>query len=73
MDSGANKTAVEVIIMMLVLINLVLNAEHRYDFGKMNVGLLKQTLMVGFSGILDAGQVEDQKMLKEKLLDGKEL
>ena len=41
MDSGANKTAVEVVIMMLVLINLVLNAEHRYDFGKMNVGLMK--------------------------------
>ena len=73
MDSGANKTAVEVVIMMLVLINLVLNAEHRYDFGKMNVGLMKQTLMVGFSGILDGGQVEDQKMLKEKLLNGKEL
>ena len=73
MDSGANKTAVEVVIMMLVLINLVLNAEHRYDFGKMDVGLMKQTLMVGFSGILDAGQVEDQKMLKEKLLNGKEL
>ena len=34
---------------------------------------MKQTLMVGFSGILDTGQVEDEKMMKEKLIDGKEL
>ena len=29
--------------------------------------------MVGFSGILVIGQVEDQKMIKEKLLDGKKI
>ena len=29
--------------------------------------------MVGFKGILDVGQVEGQKMMKEKLIDGKEL
>ena len=29
--------------------------------------------MVAFSGILDTGQVEDQKMVKDKLIDGKEL
>ena len=29
--------------------------------------------MVGFSGFLDTGQVEDQKMIKDKLIDGKEL
>ena len=29
--------------------------------------------MVGFSGILGTGQVEDQKMMKDKLIDGKEL
>ena len=29
--------------------------------------------MVGFSGILGIGQVEDQKMIKEKLIDGKKL
>ena len=29
--------------------------------------------MVGFSGILDTGQVEDQKMIKGKLIDGKKL
>ena len=29
--------------------------------------------MVGFSGILCAGQVEDQKMIKDKLIDGKKL
>ena len=27
--------------------------------------------MVGFSGILGTGQVEDQKMTKGKLIDGK--
>ena len=26
--------------------------------------------MVGFSGILGTGQVEDQKMVKDKLIDG---
>ena len=29
--------------------------------------------MVAFSVILDTGQVEDQKMVKDKLIDGKEL
>ena len=29
--------------------------------------------MVGFSGILGNGQVEDQKMIKDKLIDGKKL
>ena len=29
--------------------------------------------MVGFSGILDTGQVEDRRMMKYKLIDGKEL
>ena len=29
--------------------------------------------MVGFSGILDTGQVEDQKMMKDKLIDGKKI
>ena len=29
--------------------------------------------MVGFSGILGIGQVEDQKMIKDKLIDGKKL
>ena len=28
--------------------------------------------MVSFSGILDTGWVEDQKMIKDKLIDGKE-
>ena len=32
---------------------------------------MKQILMVGFSGILDTGQVEDEKMVKDKLIDGK--
>ena len=34
---------------------------------------MKQILMVGFSGTLDTGCVEDQKMMKDKLIDGKEL
>ena len=29
--------------------------------------------MVGFSGILDTGWVEDRKMMKDKLADGKQL
>ena len=29
--------------------------------------------MVGFNGILDVGLVEDLYMMKDKLLDGKEL
>ena len=29
--------------------------------------------MVGFSGILGIGQAEDQKMIKDKLIDGKKL
>ena len=29
--------------------------------------------MVGFSSILDTGYAEDQKMMKDKLIDGKEL
>ena len=29
--------------------------------------------MVGFNGILDTGWVEDQKMIKDKLIDGKKL
>ena len=34
---------------------------------------MKQTLMVDFSGTLDTGWVEDEKMMKDKLIDGKEL
>ena len=29
--------------------------------------------MVGFSGILGIGYVEDQKMIKDKLIDGKKI
>ena len=32
---------------------------------------MKQILMVGLSGILDIGQVEYKKMIKDKLIDGK--
>ena len=32
---------------------------------------MKLTLMVGFSGILGTGCVEGQKMMKDKLIDGK--
>ena len=34
---------------------------------------MKQILMVGLSGILGSGQVEDLKMIKDKLIDGKKL
>ena len=42
-------------------------------FGKKKVELIKQILMFGFSGILGTGQIEDQKMIKDKLIDGKNL
>ena len=29
--------------------------------------------MIGFSGILGTGQIEDQKMIKDKLIDGKKI
>ena len=29
--------------------------------------------MVGFSGVLDTGQVEDRNMMKANLIDGKKL
>ena len=34
---------------------------------------MKQILMGGFSGILDTAWVEDWKMIKDKLIDGKKL
>ena len=34
---------------------MVLNAEHRYNLGKIKVGLMKLILMDDFSGILDTG------------------
>ena len=37
------------------------------------VGLMKLILMVGFSGTLDTGWVEDRKMIGDKLTDGKKL
>ena len=52
---------------------MVLNVEHREEFGKIRVGLMKLTLMVGFSGILGTGWVENWKMMKDKLIDGEKL
>ena len=34
---------------------------------------MKQALKVGFNGVLDTCQEDDQKMMKDKLIDGKEL
>ena len=34
---------------------------------------MNQILMVGFSGILGTGQVEDWKMMKDKLIDGEKI
>ena len=34
---------------------------------------MKRILMAGFSGTLDTCWVEDQGMMKDKLIDGKEL
>ena len=59
--------------MMLVLINIVLNVEHYQDFVKIMNGLIVQILMDGFSNILDIGWVKYLQMMREKLIDGKEL
>ena len=59
--------------MMLVLINIVLNVEHHQDFVKIMNGLIVQILMDGFSNILDIGWVKYLQMMREKLIDGKEL
>ena len=58
---------------MLVLINMVLNVEHGQDFGKIRGRLIEQILMVGFSDTLGTGWVEGLQMMKEKLIDGKDL
>ena len=59
--------------MMLVLINIVLNVEHHQDFVKIMNGLIAQILMDGFSNILDIVWVKYLQMMREKLIDGKEL
>ena len=61
------------IIMMLVLINMALSVKHHQDSGKIMDELIKQILMGGFSSTLDIGWVEDLQMMKDKLIDGKEL
>ena len=43
------------------------------SFRKVKDGLMKLNLTVGFNGILDIGKEEDLKMIKGKLVDGKEL
>ena len=43
------------------------------NFEKIMDKLVIQTLMVGFSDILDICQVEDLQMIKDKFLDEKEL
>ena len=44
---------------------------------KLNMGKIFKklglNLMAGFSGVLGTNQVEDQKMIKGKLIDGKKL
>ena len=40
---------------------------------KVGFELMKQTLLVGFSGILDIDQIEHLEMMKDKSIDGKEL
>ena len=51
----------------------VISVEHCEDFWKIMDGLMKQMLMVGFSGIFDNGQAEDQKMMRNKIIDRKGL
>ena len=49
---------------------MVLNVEH---FGKVKTGLDQLIPMVDFNCILDIGKEEDLKMIKGRLVDGKEL
>ena len=41
--------------------------------GKIMDRLILQILMVSFSSILDTGWVEDLQIMKDKLIDGKEM
>ena len=59
--------------MMLMLINIKLNVKHHYDFEEIRARLSLQILIAGFNGVLDIGWVEDLQMIKDKLLDEKEL
>ena len=59
--------------MMLMLINIKLNVKHHYDFEEIRARLSLQILIAGFNGVLDIGWVEDFQMIKDKLLDEKEL
>ena len=43
------------------------------NFGKVKTGLDQLILMVDFNCILDIGKEEDLKMIKDRLVDGKEL
>ena len=40
---------------------------------KIKSGLMKQIYMVGFSGTLDTGQVGDLQMIKDMLIDRKDM
>ena len=42
-------------------------------FLEIRIVLIKQTRMVGSSGVLGTGWIEDRKMMKGKLVDGKKL
>ena len=46
---------------------------HHEYFGKIKDGLMNKIHMVGFYDILDIIWVEEVKMMKDKLRDGKEL
>ena len=59
--------------MTSMLINIKLSAENQYDFKKIKNRLIQKILMVGFNAILDIDQVEYLQIIKDKLLDGKEL
>ena len=56
-----------------MLINIKLNVKHHYDFEEIRARLSLQILIAGFNGVLDIGWVEDLQMIKDKLLDEKEL
>ena len=52
---------------------MVSNVAHHYDFRKIKDGLMKLVHMDDFNGILDTGQEEKLKAMKDRSKDGKGL
>ena len=56
-----------------MLIHTKLNVVHLLKIGNQKIGLKNKILMVGFNGIVVFIEVEELKMIKDKLIDGLKL